>query len=389
MPETLTRNAELKITRRFAFSFRFIKAGTRFKKVLPAFLCVLLLLQSVAAFETDQYNLPPQPLGDIGEEFSEYVEQNIKKAFDKTNAEIIRRQICLGNLTVERKPANCGLAEKERARLAFLRSEEAIAREVYTLLGDGIFPFTRSATWVESHRFRVKPALYRTNYLKSVYLTVPTNYLTISPTVKVFGAQFGTDKIAHFFQQGYTYYKISERAAAKGLTQEEAGQKAISWGQKTERTYYGTLVSGVYSNADLAANYVGMLFYQGLTREIKIKDETRPAVLLLKNGIWTFNPDFNSPELLIKPFFTDHLNEAFNPSIITNLFGLRTYVRRAVKKQSCKQWLTQNPGLTQSELNELTQKLARWNDKDYGFTGSTNFITIANVCFGESQNKSQ
>lgn len=350
---------------------------------MPTFLCFVLLLQSVAAFETDQYNLPPQPLEDIGEEFSEYVEQNIKKAVDKTNAEIARRQSCLENLILERSSPNCASAEKEQARIAFLLSEDAIAREVYTLLGDGIFPFSRSATWVESHRFRATPALYKTDYLNSVYFTVPTNYLTISPTVKVYGAQFGTDKIGHFFQQGYTYYKISERAAAKGLTPEEAARKAIRWGQKTERTYYGTMVSGVYSNADLAANYVGMLFYRGLTREIKINNETRPAVLLHKNGTWIFNPDFNLHELLIKPFFTDHLNEALNPSIISNLIGLRAYVRRVVKKQSCKQWLAQNTDLAQSRLDELTQKLRLWNNKDYGFTDSKNFITIANTCFDD------
>ena len=363
---------------------RIFIANMRLQAVLPIFLCIVLLAPFVAAFETDQYNLPPQPLGDIGDELSEYVEQNIKKAVEKINAEVIRRQSCLENPAVKVRSPNCGSAEKERARLAFLRSDEAIVREIYNPLGGGIFPFTRSATWVETHQFRATPALYKTNYLNSIYFTIPTNYFTISPTVKVYGAQFGTDKIAHFFQQGYAYYKISERAASKGSAPDEAARKAILWGQKTERTYYGTMVSGVYSNADLAANYVGMLFYQGLTRELKIKDETRAPVLLLNNGIWIFNSNFNSRELLIKPFFTDHLNEALNPSIISNLIGLRTYVRRAVKKQSCKQWLAQKPDLTQAKLNELTLKLMRWNDEDYGFTPSKNFITIANTCFGDS-----
>lgn len=361
-----------------------IKARLKFPTILRTVLSVVLLLQSVTAFETDQYNLPPQPLADIGDELSEYVEQNIKKAVDKINAEIVRRQSCLENLGIEKSPANCDSAEKERARLAFLRSEEAIAREIYNPLGGGIFPFTRSATWVETHHFRAAPALYKTSYLNSIYFTVPTSYLTISPTVKVYGAEFGTDKIAHFFQQGYAYYKISERAAAKGSARDEAARKAINWGRKTERTYYGTMVSGVYSNADLAANYVGMLFYRGLARELKIRDETRAPVLLLNNGIWIFNPNFNSRELLIKPFFTDHLNEALNPSIFSNLIGLRAYVRGVVKKQSCKQWLAQKPDLTQAKLNELTLKLMRWNDEDYGFTPSKHFITIANTCFNDS-----
>lgn len=387
------RSAELKLILRFAsdpiFNIPFFKTEMRLQTILPTFLCVVLLVQSVAAFETDQYNLPPEPLGDIGDELTEYVEQNVKKAVDKTNAEIVRRHSCLANIAAERHSRKCDSAEKGRERIEFLRSEAAVAREVFKLLGDGIFPFSRSATWVETHRFRAQPAVYKTDYWDSIYLTIPADYFTLSPTVKVYGAEFGTDKIAHFFQQGYTYYKISERAAARNSTPAKAARKAIRWGQQTERTYYGTLVSGVYSNADLAANYVGMLFYQGLTREIKIKDETRPAVLLLKNGVWILNPNFNLRESLIKPFFTDHLNEALNPSIFSNAIGLRAYVRRVVKKQSCKQWLAQKPDLTESNLNRLTQKLVRWNNEDYGFTESKNFITIANTCFGDNQDKSQ
>lgn len=381
------RNVEVSI-RRFAFNSSFAKSFMKLRTILSAFLCVVLLAQSAAAFETDQYNLPPAPLGDIGEELSEYVEQNLKKAIDKVNAEIIRRQSCLNKNAAEPGSEKCESAEKELARLRFLRSERAIAREVFKPLGGGVFPFTRSASWVESHRFKAQPAVYKTDYLNSIHFTAPANYITISPTVKVYGAEFGTDKIAHFFEQGYTYYKITQQAAAKGATPDQAVRKAIRWGQKTERTYFGTLVSGVYSNADLAANYVGLLFYQGLTREIKIKDETRPAVLRLENGIWILNPNLNLRESLIKPFFTEHLNEALNPSIFSNLFGLRAHVRRAVKKRSCQQWLAQKPDLTESNLNELTQKLARWNNEDYGFTASKHFITIADVCFDGGQDGS-
>ncbi|CAN5876298.1 hypothetical protein BH24ACI1_BH24ACI1_14180 [soil metagenome] len=41
-------------------------------------------MQSTVAFETDQYNLPAPPLADIGDEVSEYTEENLKKAIDKT-----------------------------------------------------------------------------------------------------------------------------------------------------------------------------------------------------------------------------------------------------------------------------------------------------------------
>jgi hypothetical protein len=234
---------------------------------------------------------------------------------------------------------------------------------------------------MESHRFKNQPARYKTGYSESIYALNPINYFTISPTVKIYGSQFGTDKIAHFFQQGYTYYKIYRRANDEGLSSDESARKAVRWGQMSERTFYGTLVSGVYSNGDLAANYAGMKFYQGLTREIKIGNFARPAVLILKNGVWTINENINLRQILIKPFLTDHFNEALNPSVFTKLFGLRSYVRRSVRRQSCNQWRAQYPNLSQADFDRNSRALELWYGEDYGFKTSKNFVTIANTCF--------
>ena len=348
--------------------------------IIALFLCIVLLFPAarVSAFETDQYNLPPKPLADIGNEVTQYAEENLTKAINKLNAEIFKRQICLEEKAAA-KNIKCDSQEKERIKLAYLRSEAAVAREVYKRLGDGIIPFTKSGSWMESHNFKVQPARYKTDFSKSIFRIFPPNYLTISKTVNVYGSQFGTDKIAHFFQQGYGYYKKYNSALAAGLTPDEAAKKAVRWGKMTERTFYGTLVSGVYSNADLCANYVGMKFYQNLTRNIKIGDSLKPAVLLLENGIWKFNEQAESRENLLKPFFSDHLNEALNPSVF--IVGLRSFVRRTVKKQSCKQWFAAYPNLSKAELIENSKALTLWDGEDYGFKDSQNFVTIANTCF--------
>ena len=361
--------------------FLLVKITLKSQTLTRLFLCVVLLVQPIIAFETDQYNLPAQPLADIGDEVSEYTEENVRKATDKINREILTRQSCLEDNAAKVKKIKCGSPEKERARLEYLRSEAAVMRGVYNLLGAGIIPFTKSGSWMESHNFKAQPARYKTGYRKSIFVVFPTNYLTISRTVNLYGSQFGTDKIAHFFQQGYTYYKIYDRALKNGATTDEAQKKAVRWGQKTERTYYGTLVSGVYSNADLYSNYAGMKFYQGLTKPIKIGDSTRPPILILKDGIWTFNNEADLREILIKPFLTDHLNEALNPSKF--IVGLRSSVRRTVRKQSCLQWFNLYPNLSQTALDETMRKLKRWHGEDYGFSDSEKFVTIANTCFGD------
>lgn len=353
--------------------------------ILRLFLCSALAARATVlfAFETDQYNLPPKPLADIGGEVSEYTEENLRKALGKINAEIRRRQSCLAKEVAAPSEIKCGAAEKERSRLEFLRTDEAVAQEVFNLLGAGFIPLTKAGSWMEAHRFRAQPARYKTDYDTSIFFAAPTNYITISSTVKLYGAQFGTDKIAHFFQQGYTYYQIYRRAAAKGLSPEKAAEKAVRWGQMTERTYYGTLISGVYSNADLYANYAGMKFYQKLTRPVKIGDATQPAVLRLEDGVWTIAEDADWRENLVKPFFSNHLNEAFNPSIFSNLLGLRSSVRQTIRKQSCKGWLKQFPDLTPADLRETSKNLQLWHGEDYGFTESRYFITIADTCFAD------
>lgn len=349
-------------------------------KFIRIFLCFILLISPSAAFafETDQFNLPEKPLADIGAEVSEYVQENLEKAIEKINAEITARQNCLANKAAK----NCESAVQNRERLNYLRSETAVAREVFNKLGSGFPPFTASGSWMESHQFKAQPARYKTGFNESIYASFPSNYLTISETVNLYGVSFGTDKIAHIFQQGYTYLRIYERALAKGLSKQAATKRANDWGRKSERTFFGNLVSGVYSNADLAANYAGLKFYQNLTREIYIGETVKSPLIILENGSWKFNENVRLSENLLKPFISNHLNEALNSSIYTRIFGLRSSVRGHVKKRACAEWRTVYPDFSKADFEKKSVELQIWFGEDYGFTINENFITIANTCFG-------
>lgn len=347
-----------------------------FDSILRNLICLIVILHptAVLCFETDQYSLPPRPLADIGDEVSEYVEENLRKALARLNAEIAKNEDC--------RRRSCKAGKNIERRLNYLRSEEAVAIAVFRRLGDGIVPFTKSGRWMDSHKFRAQPARYKTGYSESIYSLTPTNYFTISPTVKVYGVHFGTDKVAHFFQQGYTYYRVYLEALKKGASSDEATRKAVAWGVKTEHTYFGTLVSGVYSNADLFANYVGMEFYQGLTREIKIGSVARPAIVELVDGSWRIQKGVDLKAALIKPFMTDHMNEALNPSMF--IAGLRSHVRKKIGMRCCPMWLGAFPGKTRMQLETYTASLETWNGNDYGFKRSSKPITIANTCFSKT-----
>lgn len=329
-------------------------------------------------FETDQYNLPPEPLADIGDEVSLYVEENLHTAVEKVNSKIDRSVRCLKGSRATTDA--CESADKEFAKLLFLRSDQAIATELYgALAGDDIM-FTKFGRWIKGHKFAGQPDRYKAPFNETIFVLNPGDYLTLSPTVKLYGSEFGIDKLEHFFQQGYRYFRIEKDSTANGEKLGDAVQKAIRWGQRTERTYYGLLTSGVYSNADLYANYIGMKFYQGLTKPLEINNVLRPPTLSIVNGSWTINAMGSQ---LLQPFIADQLNEALNPSSFR--LTLVRSVRREVKKHACPKWHRSFPDLTAQAINDLSKSLRMWNGEDYGYTPKDRQVTIGDTCFGDDQ----
>ncbi len=89
---------------------------------------------------------------------------------------------------------------------------------------------------------------------------------SISPTIRVNNIRIGVDKISHFFSEGYAYYKTAFFKAK--------GEKAaLLQGVLSEKTYFGLLVSAVYSNADLVANYEGFRFFKNIFHADERTDE--------------------------------------------------------------------------------------------------------------------
>jgi uncharacterized protein (DUF4415 family) len=324
-------------------------------------------------FETDQYNLPKVPLADIGDEVSEHVEEAMRAAVETLNAKIAKSAACL-----EAKTKGCDSPEKEKAKLEHLRSAKAVAEAFFKLTGDGSLFISKFGKWVNSHVFSSQPARYKAPYFESIFILNPIDYATLSPTVRLYGHEFGIDKLDHLFQQGFKYYTIYNEAVKKGSTPAEATTKAIKWGQKTERTYYGTWVSGVYSNGDLFANYAGLKFYLGMTKPQQIGDSERPALVTLSNGHWQI-ADQSLKENLLKPFITDHMNEALNPSSYRpTLIGS---VRRSVKKYACPEWRSILPSIKPFDLEQQSAALENWNGEDYGFSKRDRTVKLRETCF--------
>jgi hypothetical protein len=345
----------------------------------------------LGAMETDQFNLPPVPLADIAPEVEAHVAENLQTALDKLNTEIAVHERCISGAS-ESGPAGPCLSEKhERSRLEELRSPDAVVKAVYDQLGKGTIFHANTGNWLNSHKFEHEPSRYKAPFTESIYWELPINYATLSPTIRMYGVEFGTDKLDHMFQQGYTYYRKYAAALKEGKSENEALKAAVRWGRSTENLFYGYAVSGVYSNADLAANIAGLKFYQNLTRDIQLGTDTKPSILTLTGGKWMFTRNFiidgtsGGANSILGPLITDHLNEALNPS--NYLPVLYNLVKRTVKKRACPEWRAAFPTLTRYDLAKRTDALTTWNGLDYGYKKTSRQVHLDELCFDDARGK--
>jgi hypothetical protein len=113
----------------------------------------------------------------------------------------------------------------------------------------------------------------------------------------------GTDKIDHFWIQGYDYFRRSREGRSPG--------RAVDWGTRTERGIWGLRTTGVFSYADLAANYDGMRFYTGLLGPGSVlqRDELG-CVVLDRRFDWAEWVDWRYDEVLNPSVYKEGMADA-------------------------------------------------------------------------------
>lgn len=131
-------------------------------------------------------------------------------------------------------------------------------------------------------------------------------FFGIGPTMKINGQLVGSDKLGHFFSQGKKFYYRYRRYHNEA----EAAERSAY----TERAIFGQVTTGVYSNADLVANYEGYRFYRSLFEDNVIPG--KPAILLWEQGRWWVQRPFT---------FADHVNAYWDEALNVNHFDHLLY----------------------------------------------------------------
>ena len=116
----------------------------------------------------------------------------------------------------------------------------------------------------------------------------------------------GSDKIGHFISQGRKFYK---RYLVFGSEEMAAEHSAY-----TERAIFGQMSNGIYSNADLVANYEGHRFFRSLFEDGITPG--KPAILRWEDNGWVVQREFD---------WADHVNEYWDEALNVNHFDAGLY----------------------------------------------------------------
>ena len=346
--------------------------GQSVSKLILMLLAALFATRSrpAHALETDQFTVPPQPLADVGPQLQQHVTAILQDVMTRTNVRYLEH--------TRAAAANTGWrSHHERAAAACL-TEDALASAFFDEVGHGL-PECDIEAWVVRSHFPVSPAKFDPSMGECVYgdnlLQKPLTLQEISPTVRLFGAYMGTDKVGHLFQQGHEYFEAYRKAEQSGADRDTAVRKAVQVGIDQENGFYGLMMVGVYSNGDLAANYAGLKFYLNLTHPIHVNGRQLPPIVRLRQNLWEFNPAAGDEWL--RPFFTDHLNESLNPSQYSP--QLRTTVRQNFPARA-ERWIAFYQSTRETEARRL-KELSTWYGEDYGHSGMDKVTSVLDLFY--------
>jgi hypothetical protein len=288
--------------------------------LLPYVIALVVFSAPAWALETDQFTLSPTPLSDSGPVVSRAFYETLKSFEGQTP-----------------------------------QDEDAVAERFFEAWGKGL-PTSKVENWVNrsadfsSVRFDLRRS-------QSIYAHAEPAVILmdLAPTVNFYGVLFGTDKLGHFVQQGHEYYTRYNSCLSQGLGEDACLQKAVVYGVSLERSYFGTMLDGVYSNGDLSANFLGLMFYRHLFETIHFNGEILSPLFTLDASGLKMNPEIEA-ETMLKPFITPHLNEALNSS-------LYIYSRAAIRAEifsRCADWESEFPEL------KFVESLKTLSGQDYG-----------------------
>ncbi|MFW2438208.1 MAG: hypothetical protein ACN4GR_02425 [Arenicellales bacterium] len=124
----------------------------------------------------------------------------------------------------------------------------------------------------QSYSLSLNDSIYRDiNYLEGFSL----NFKELSDVVNINGHLVGLDKIGHFFAEGWQYFELTQSG-------DHTIDQALEWGKQQEAGNFGYTTTGIFSFADLVANFNGWRFWNKVL--LKEDDPLKGIIANFFNG---------------------------------------------------------------------------------------------------------
>ena len=193
-----------------------------------------------------------------------------------------------------------------------------------------------------------------------IWATRVAGLFGVGPTIKLNNHYVGSDKLGHFLSQGRKFWR-------RYLKYEDEA-RAAEHSAYTERALFGQMTTGVYSNADLVANYEGFRFYLSLFED----DVTpgKPAIRAWRDDHWEIQRPFT---------WADHVNEYWDEALNINHYDSLLYPHMKERlAEFCPQYHQAPEMFAIEDEQDLKVRYAHLQLRD------TSELRLDNLCPSES-----
>jgi hypothetical protein len=245
-----------------------------------------LFIHAASGYESDQLTARLHELDDA------------RQLANATANEMLARAIARTNVMAADADGTC------RSDTATLSHE--LARNIREVMGkttlipsrgeQGIMYYGTYAAWLETGPIDRYTFTERNDIYSQVSFAENPIIATWAPasTIRLGDVLLGVDKIDHFWVQGHLYYEKAHQG--------ERDEQAVRYGTRTERMKWGMMTTGVFSYADLAANYDGYRFYRDLLQPGSILQRDEDGCVVQVEGFdwgsvvdWRYDEVYNPP----------------------------------------------------------------------------------------------
>ena len=352
--------------------------------ILVVVLAALPAATPSIAHETDNFTPPSgTPLADVELDLMRLFHQRLSNLVEELNDQRAK--------AIERGYSREKIDQMQRPELLAQRCRNQWL--ITPLVIDRLELKLREKTWLVRHPGQ-PTALRRINWIYTFgHLPVDPRQLILAlhaSTIRIGDSYQGTDKYGHFIIKGIWHYRRYLKLRDDDVPHQEAlgrlGAFSTSWNLlESERGLFGGVTTGVWSNADLAADYLGALFMINLTETVRVNGADRPPILVLDGDTWRLNDHVRPDGKLVRWYFNSpHLDEALNPSCLIPAFREITISAIQDRADGFLAWRTNANGLRPSAgtLRSIYQRIATLDGVDYGRSElNGRIISTSDVCW--------